>query len=383
MTTVAASIPVLRWAAQRARLHEEYLSARFRKWPLWLTGEAQPTLKQLEDFARLTHTAIGYFFLPEPPQLALPVPDFRTLRDEELREPSSALLDTLYLCQQRQDWYRDYARVHGLSRLTFVGSALVNEAPQAVAERMRAALILSTEERRQLSTWTDALRQLIAKTEDAGVMVMVSGVVGSNSHRKLDVGEFRGFALADDLAPLVFLNGADSKAAQMFSLAHELAHLWLGATGVSDSEAGQVPEQGIERWCNQVAAELLMPLEALRAAYQPGKPVPDEIQRLAREFKVSTLVALRRLFDAGFLDQARLWQHYREEQTRLQALETRGTGGGDFYRSLGARTSKRFARAIVTSTLEGQTLFQDAFRMLGVRKTATFYEAARELGVVV
>lgn len=382
MTTVAASIPVLRWAAQRARLHDEDLSARFRKWPLWLTGEAQPTLKQLEDFARLTHTAIGYFFLPEPPALALPVPDFRTLRDEELREPSSALLDTLYLCQQRQDWYRDYARVHGLSRLAFVGSAQVNEAPQAVAERMRTALMLSTEERRQLPTWTDALRQLIAKAEEAGVMVMASGIVGSNSHRKLDVGEFRGFALADDLAPLVFLNGADSKAAQMFTLAHELAHLWLGATGVSDSEVGQVPDQGIERWCNQVAAELLMPLEALRAAYQPGTPVPDEIQRLAREFKVSTLVALRRLFDAGFLDQARLWQHYRDEQARLRALETHGTGGGDFYRTLGARTSKRFARAIVTSTLEGQTLFQDAFRMLGVRKTATFYEAARELGVM-
>lgn len=382
MTTVAASIPVLRWAAQRARLHDEELSARFRKWPQWLTGEAQPTLKQLEDFARLTHTAIGYFFLPEPPALALPVPDFRTLRDEELREPSSALLDTLYLCQQRQDWYRDYARVHGLSRLAFVGSAQVNEAPQAVAERMRAALMLSTEDRRQLPTWTDALRQLIAKAEEAGVMVMASGIVGSNSHRKLDVGEFRGFALADDLAPLVFLNGSDSKAAQMFTLAHELAHLWLGATGVSDSEVGQVPEQGIERWCNQVAAELLMPLEALRAAYQPGTPVPDEIQRLAREFKVSTLVALRRLFDAGFLDQARLWQHYRDEQARLRALERIGTGGGDFYRTLGACTSKRFARAIVTSTLEGQTLFQDAFRMLGVRKTATFYEAARELGVM-
>ena len=310
------------------------------------------------------------------------MPDFRTLRDEELREPSSALLDTLYLCQQRQDWYREYARVHGLSRLAFVGSAQVNEAPQAVAERMRAALMLSTEERRQLPTWTDALRQLIAKAEEAGVMVMASGIVGSNSHRKLDVGEFRGFALADDLAPLVFLNGADSKAAQMFTLAHELAHLWLGATGVSDSEVGQVPEQGIERWCNQVAAELLMPLESLRVAYQPGTPVPDEIQRLAREFKVSTLVALRRLFDAGFLDQARLWQHYRDEQARLRALERHGTGGGDFYRTLSARTSKRFARAIVISTLEGQTLFQDAFRMLGVRKTATFYEAARELGVM-
>jgi len=381
MTTVAASVPVLRWAARRARLHDDDLAARFSKWPLWLSGDAQPTLKQLEGFARLTHTAIGYFFLPQPPALALPVPDFRTVRDATLAEPSSDLLDTLYLCQQRQDWYRDHARMHGLPALLFVGSASVQEAPEAVAQRLRETLGLSTEARRQLPTWTDALRQLIAKAEDAGVMVMASSIVGSNSHRKLDVDEFRGFALADVLAPLVFLNGADSKAAQMFTLGHELAHLWLGATGVSDTQAGQVPEQQTERWCNQVAAELLMPLEELRVAHQRNAPISNEIQRLAREFKVSTLVALRRLFDAGFIDQARLWQHYREEQERLRTLKERGSGGGDFYRSLGARTSKRFARAIVSSTLEGLTSFPDAFRMLGVRKTATFYEAARELGV--
>lgn len=382
MSKVPASVPVLQWAAKRARLHDADLAARFRKWPLWLSGEDQPTLKQLEDFARLTHTAIGYFFLPAPPVLALPVPDYRTLRDAALAEPSSELLDTIYLCQQRQDWYRDHARVHSAAPLPFVGSANLLETPETVAQRMQTVLNLSAEERRQLPTWTEALRQLINKAEDAGVMVMASSIVGSNSHRKLDVGEFRGFALADELAPLVFLNGSDSKAAQMFTLAHELAHLWLGATGVSDTEAGTVPEQATERWCNRVAAELLVPLEALRAAHQPGAPISAEIQRLAREFKVSSLVALRRLFDAGFIDRAQLWQHYREEQARLRALDQRGSsGGGDFYRTLGARTSKRFARAIVSSTLEGQTLFQDAFRMLGVRKTATFYEAARELGV--
>ena len=381
MTTVAASVPVLRWAAQRAGLDDDGLAMRFPKWPLWRRGEAQPTLKQLEDFARITHTAFGYFFLPQPPELALPVPDFRTLRDAALAEPSTNLLDTLYLCQQRQDWYRDHARMHGFTALPFVGSASVQKEPEAVAQRLRETLGLSVESRRQLPTWTDALRQLITRSEDAGVMVMVSSVVGSNSHRKLDVGEFRGFALADDLAPLVFLNGADSKAAQMFTLAHELAHVWLGATGVSNTQAGQVPEQRTERWCNQVAAELLMPLDELRAGHQRNTPIPDEIQRLAREFKVSTLVALRRLFDAGYITQVALWQHYRDEQERLRTLKERSSSGGDFYRSLGARTSKRFARAIVSSTLEGLTSFPEAFRMLGVRKTATFFKAARELGV--
>jgi Zn-dependent peptidase ImmA (M78 family) len=155
----------------------------------------------------------------------------------------------------------------------------------------------------------------------------------------------------------------------------------VAATGVSDAQAGRVPEQRIERWCNQVAAELLMPVQELQATYQRNAPIPEEIQRLAREFKVSTLVALRRLFDAGYIDQTALWQHYREEQQRLRTLKVSSSTGGDFYRSLSERTSKRFARAIVESTLEGLTSFPDAYRMLGVRKTATFFEIARKLGV--
>lgn len=175
MTTVAASVPVLRWAAQRAHLGDNDLAARYRKWPSWLSGEAQPTLRQLEDFARLTHTAIGYFFLPQPPNLALPVPDFRTLRDAALAEPSSALLDTLYLCQQRQDWYRDHARVQQLPTVDFVGSAHSGESPVAVAERMREQLDLSMEERRRLPTWTDALRQLIDPRATHGALVQPGG----------------------------------------------------------------------------------------------------------------------------------------------------------------------------------------------------------------
>lgn len=382
MNTVPATAPVLQWAAHRARLDDRSLARRFRKWPQWIAGEAQPTLRQLEDFARLTHTPIGYFFLPEPPPVVLPVPDFRTLQDRGLTEPSSGLLDTIYLCQQRQDWYREYALMQGLRPVDFVGSANTTQSPGLVAGHMREVLDLSIEQRRRLTSWTEALRQLIAKAEDAGVLVMASGIVGSNSHRPLDVEEFRGFALADELAPLIFLNAADSKAAQMFTLAHGLAHLWLAASGVSDTEAGRVPEHSVERWCNRVAAELLMPLQQVTEACNDDEPVPQQIQRMARDFRVSTLVALRRLFDAGLIDQAALWRHYREERERIRTLDRGGSSGGDFYRTLGARTGKRFARALLANTLEGHTLFRDAFRMLGIRKTATFYEAARELGVM-
>ncbi len=377
---IAINPALLTWARERAGLDEFALSRRFPKLAEWEAGNVQPTLRQLENFAHAVHVPIGYLFLSQPVQEFMPISDFRTLHSSAVTRPSPNLLDTLYLCQHRQDWYRDYARIHALPVLEFIGSATVGDDPVTVAEAMRETLQLSMAERRQLPNWTEALRQLMTKAEESGVLVMASGIVGSNSHRKLNVEEFRGFALADDLSPLIFLNAADSKAAQMFTLSHELAHLWLGESGVSDTEAGRLPEQSIERWCNAAAAELLMPMHATREAHQSDLPLPEEIQRLAGLFKVSTLVALRRLFDAGFITEAALWQSYREELKRIRELGKRG--GGDFYRTLGARTGKRFARAVLASTLEGQTLFQDAFRMLGLKKSATFYNAARELEVM-
>ena len=203
--------------------------------------------------------------------------------------------------------------------------------------------------------------------------------MGSNNRRRLDPQEFRGFALADPLAPLVFVNGADTKAAQMFTLAHELAHVWLGQSALSDAEALSVPDQATERWCNQIAAELLVPLAVLRDVAEAGGDLREHMDALARRFKVSTLVVLRRLHDAGWLTRDEFRSTYAEELARLRALPARS--GGNFYLTLGARASKRFARALVVSTLEGRTSFTESFRLLGIRKQSTFEDVAHSLGV--
>src|SRR6266550_8047247 len=225
---------LLRWAAERSRIEPELLARRFPRLHKWEIGETRPTLKQLEDFARATHAPIGFLFLAEPPEERIPIPDFRTIRDERIRRPSPDLLDTIYLCQQRQDWYHDFAQSLGQEVRAFVGSIAPGTVVQAAATAMRAQLAFSTDARRQSPTWEAALRTFVQLAEDAGVLVMVNGVVGNNTHRKLDPAEFRGFALVDDLAPLVFVNGADTKAAQMFTLAHELVHIWSGRSGVVD-----------------------------------------------------------------------------------------------------------------------------------------------------
>ncbi len=382
MIRVAVSPELLRWARERCGLAQEDLATRFRKLQEWEDGKTQPTLKQVEAFARAVHVPVGYLFLTEPPDETVPIPDFRTFSGQAVARPSPNLLDTIYACQERQIWYRDFVRIERQPELGFVGSATVETAPKTVAVRMSETLGFNLTARRECPTWSEALRLFIRQADEAGVLVMVSGVVMSNNHRRLDPAEFRGFALCDPLAPLIFINGADTKAAQMFTLAHELAHLWLGASALSNANAAPTPGfRPEEVWCNAVAAELLVPFAALQAELHKNETLPMALSRLARSFKVSTLVILRRLLDTGWLDRDSFDIVWAQEITRLRPLAQRGAGGGDFYRTTLARVGRRFARSLVVSTLEGRTLYRDAFRMLGVSRNETFNNLGREVGV--
>jgi Zn-dependent peptidase ImmA (M78 family) len=245
---------------------------------------------------------------------------------------------------------------------------------------MRHALGFDLEARRVCPTWTEALRHFIAQADALGILVMCSGVVRNNNHRPLDPEEFRGFALADALAPLVFINGKDTKAAQMFTLAHELAHIWIGQSALSDAGAFAVPDHAVEAWCNRVAAEVLAPLRLVLAEFRSDQDLDAEVKRLARRFKVSSLVVLRRIYDAGGLTRDDFHEAYEAEVAQLRAATPKG-GKGDFYLTQAARVSKRFARALVVSTLEGHTLYRDAFQMLGVSKLETFNAMGRSVGV--
>lgn len=379
MNRVAIQPKLLCWACERAGFDRTDLEHKFPQLAAWENRTAQPTLKQLEAFAKTTHTPIGYLFLPEPPVEKIPIPDFRALGNERIGHPSPDLLDTIYVCQQRQEWFRNYALLMSDKPLEFVGSARVQDEIVSVAARIRTTLGFGVNERRQMPTWTDALRHFIEQADNLGILVMCNGVVHNNNYRHLDPQEFRGFAMADDLAPLIFINGADTKAAQMFTLAHELAHIWLGQSAVSDAQPVIVPNEQVERWCNEVAAELLVPIEWMRREYKADAVLAEEVSRLARRFKVSTLVILRRILDVGGLSQQEFWEEYHAEVARLRAIPR--AGGGNFYLTQAARVSKRFAAALVTSTLEGQTRYNDAFRMLGFSKLSTFKELGRSLGV--
>jgi Zn-dependent peptidase ImmA (M78 family) len=218
---------------------------------------------------------------------------------------------------------------------------------------------------------------MVQRIEAARVLVMRNGVVGNNTRRKLDIKEFRGFALNDEYAPLIFVNAVDTRAAQMFTLAHELGHLWLGQSGVSDPNIRT--RNAAERYCNSVAAELLVPLDQFRALWEVQEAPTRQLERLARHFKVSTLVILIRALEANAITPEQFDVLDQHERERLKG--TAGAGGGDFYRTEGSRLGKRFAQAVIVSTCEGRTLYRDAFRLLGIKKVETFQTLAEALGL--
>jgi len=213
--------------------------------------------------------------------------------------------------------------------------------------------------------------------------VMISGIVGSNTRRRLDPQEFRGFALADPYAALVFVNGADSKAAQVFTLAHELAHLWLGSTALSDVNPESTRTHDDERWCNQVAAELLVPMDEFRSSFDGGLDLREQLQPLAKQFRVSTQVILGRIREGGALTWDQFMVELAAERRRVAAIVAeRGASGGNYYNTKPVQVGKRFARELIASTVEGRTPYTEAFRLLGIRKTSTFEGLGQQLGVL-
>lgn len=379
MTRVHVQPAVLRWACERSGVAFDDLERRFPRLPAWLRGEQQPTFRQLEDFAKATHTPFGYFFLPAPPEERLPIPDFRTVTQRVAR-PSPELLDTIYAMQRRQDFLREQRIEDEAEPLEFVGSARLDDDPEAVGREMRRLAGLDDGWAAQVRTWRDAVGELRRRIEQLGVMAVINGVVGNNTHRKLSVDEFRGFALTDRYAPLIFVNGADARSAQMFTLAHELAHVWLGPAGegLSGFEGVFPGDLRVEQFCDRAAAEFLVPARELRQQWPQFKHAEHPFEQAARFFKVSPIVVGRRAMDLRLIDRETFFDFY-EAYTAQERRQSEAAGGGDFYANQNARVGERFAIAVIRAALEGRITFKEAYDLTGLRGGA-FQEYARRLG---
>lgn len=376
MIRIIVSGPVLRWALERSS-HTINLEKKFPKLGEWLNGESQPTMNQLEMLANATSTPLGYFFLTKPPEERLSIPHFRTLGDGSPQKPSADLLETVQIMERRQAWMREYLVEIGSEPMGFIRSARVSEDPVKLADEMRRTLGLAEDWTAGQPRWTDALRHLINKMEEIGILVVVNGIVGNNTHRKLDPWEFRGFVLVDEYAPLVFVNGADGKAAQMFTLAHELAHLWFGSSAAFDLRELQPAIDETEQACNRLAAEFLVPKSKMRDFWPSVKQELKPFQSIARHFKVSELVAARRAIDLELITKAEFLDFYREYQEK-ERHAARDQEGGNFYAIQNLRIGRRFAESVVRAARESRLLYRDAYQLTGLYGD-TFEKYARSL----
>ena len=375
---------VLRWARERARLEPGQLARKVQVKPervLEWEESGRISVAQADRLAHHTHTPLGFLYLPNPPEDRLPIPDFRSRSGNELQRPSPDLLETVYLMQRRQAWMRDEVIEEIGDPLGFVGAFDENEDPKLVASAMREALQLQQDWASRQSTWTDALSHMREQADSAGVLVVFSGIVGNNTHRKLDTDEFQGFALVDEFAPLVFVNSADFQAAQMFTLAHELAHLLVGESGVTSFDNHQPPDHETEQSCNQIAAEFFVPEEELRAIWPAAKNVNNPYQVIARRFKVSTLVAARRALDLNLIDLATFLDFYEESKATVWLRKQPTSTGGDFWNTQRWRIGPRFGAAVARATKEGRLLYQEAYGLTGLNRV-TFEKLPEKFGVI-
>ena len=376
---VAVNAHVLEWALDRSRRRES-LERKFPKLSGWRNGDALPTFRQLQDFAKAAAVPFGYLLLQKPPAEQLPVANFRTVSAESGFGLSPELIDTIQAMQRRQVWMREYLIAEGHGCLPFVGSRRIDTEPAEIARNIRTVLGIDESWAANQPNWGEALRALIGKVENAGILVMSNGIVENNTHRKLDPQEFRGFVLVDDYAPLVFLNGADGKAARMFTLAHELAHIWIGVSAAFDLRDLQPADNDNERACNLIAAEFLVPSIVFAEFWPQVRGRDNPFQLLAKRFKVSEIVAARRLLDMGFIARAEFMKFYRAWQDQEQRLAKKASddGRGDFYASQNIRIGNRFGDLLIRSVQAGTTLYTDAWRLTGLKKN-TFQEYAQKI----
>ena len=371
------------WARSRARLTRAVASKRLgvteEKLSAWESGLALPTLRQAETLAQRYYVPFGYLFLSSPPAIDLELPDLRTVQGLPVTSPSPEFEDVVNDALRKQDWFREYRQVEEEGELlSLVGRFSLAVPVKEVAADLDKTLEIAKSVRPGAATWESFLQSLTARAEQVGVLVLRNGVVGNNTRRPLKVEEFRGFALSDNLAPLIFLNGNDARSAQIFTLMHELAHLWVGESGVSNPEYHQGAlehSNPVERFCDRVAAETLTPEGDFLAGWYPKRSAEANCQVLARHFKVSRAVALRRAYSLGKISR----DEFQDSYSRYSSGRAVGNrSGGDFNRILLARNSRSFTMALVESVLSGRTTEREAALLLNV-KLPTFDRFAQWL----
>ncbi len=385
-TTVSIAPEMLNWIIQKAQF-QNVNSSVYELLNKWLSGEKEPTFNQVEDMSKKINIPFGYFFLNKPPVEECKIVEYRTVDSISLREPSRNLIDVLDMMSDAQEWMIDYLKDNEHEPLDFVGCGKRMSSAGEIAHDIREELDLTVSWYESSKNIADSFRHLRRCFENKGIMIMMSGTVGSNTHRKLDVDEFRAFTLVNEYVPLIFINTCDSESGKLFSLLHEAAHIWLGEDSFYNEQYGSsVSVSQLEQMCNAVAAEVLVPnMIFIEKWNEVSGTAFEKVETLAKFFKCSKYVVARKACDNGKINKDKYneivtllvenYQKWREEQK-----DSKGSGG-DYYRTLGSKLDHRFVKALEQSAEAGRTQYTEIYRLTNTNRK-TFSRLVNEIGGV-
>lgn len=379
---------ILRWAREQADFTLEQAAARARIKHLkrgsvtagdrllaWESGTEKPTLGELEAIAKAYRRPLLTFFMSVPPRPETGLSDFRTLGDKSVTggTPEFAAFRRQIEALQRE--VRVVVEEEEAQPLDFVGSAAPNASHGEIVQEIRAKLGLAFEDHQHVRDSHELFGLLRDRAGDAGIFVLRKADLGSH-HSKISVEEFRGLVISDPIAPFVVVNPDDAPSALVFTLVHELAHLWLGESGISNlgilGEPHQPNHQDREVFCNRVAAEFLVPEAVLTREWHrfAGTEIDDAMQSLSRVFKVSRVVVARRLLDLQEIPQQRYWALYdrwKSEWDRERERYDQRKGGPGYFVSTRSKLGTKLLSTVIRAAYDGRLSYRDASKLLAVK----------------
>ena len=368
---------VIRWARERSGLSIEDAAKKIGR-PKddiinWENGTLLPSIAQARKAAEVYKRPLAVFYLPEPPR------DFETLRDyrtlpadypKEYRQNLSLLIRTT---QYRQEWMREFLIEEGMPDLSFVGSATLADPPYTISRDIHQKLQITPQEQIECPGRQEALRLWIDRAEQAGIFIFRQG--------QIELKEARGFVICDEYAPFIYINSEDAKAGQLFTLVHELAHLWLNLSGVSNLEdtdfVGYDDQASIETFCNKIAAETILNRELFFRALERldgSIKTIKKIENLSNYFNVSEEVVARRFLDEGIIrrdEYTELREHYQKRWVELKKIERRRMkateGGPSYYTRKVFNNGYSFTQTVVSAYESGTISGREASGLLEVK----------------
>lgn len=383
MSSVQVNIrpEIIRWALRQTP-QEKLGDKLMNNITKWLNGTKIPTFRQIEDFSKRANIPLGYFFLQTPPVEQINLLEFRTIGSVQMADPSRNFIDTLHEMQNIQDWMISYRQDFDFEKLSIVGCMQNIRDVESIAHRIRDDLDLNLTWFEKSNDSREAFKHIRRQLELCGVIVMVNGVVGQNTHRPLDTDEFRAFTMVDHWAPLIFINAADSSGARLFSLLHETVHIWLGKNDLyNDRKCRLSGVSDTEMLCNAVAAELLIPRNIfLKHWAMSDDDIYTKIKELAKDFRCGEVVVARKAYDSGKIAKT-AYDQIVQNAIENYNQQKQKSSGGNYYYTKGSRLDSCFVKALCESIRAGRTTYTEAYHLTNTSRK-TFSEVVHRLGGV-